>query len=157
VIHNTSVPTTSYTSGTALDAGTYRVWIRAIDSAGGVSAWSAGVDFTVVSADVETSDVAAPLSGMFASLDVSLNETDEVTEAVRFEAPQATAEQSPEDAESANTRRAVRVTEAGQPVVRTMSKSQPQAAELATEIFDRVMADWDSADWWTGNSDEEQV
>ena len=46
VIHNTFVTDTTYTDATVLDAGEYRVWVRAIDSAGGVSDWSTGVDFT---------------------------------------------------------------------------------------------------------------
>jgi hypothetical protein len=51
VIWQKSLTTNSYTHATALAAGTYRVWVRAFDSIGDGSAWSAPRDFTVVASD----------------------------------------------------------------------------------------------------------
>lgn len=48
VIHSTSLTTNSFKPATALAAGTYRAWVRAIDAAGTASVWSVALDFRVV-------------------------------------------------------------------------------------------------------------
>ncbi|MEZ6126652.1 MAG: SdrD B-like domain-containing protein [Planctomycetaceae bacterium] len=45
VIHETSLTTNSFTPGTNLAAGSYRVWVRAINSAGTLGAWSPALNF----------------------------------------------------------------------------------------------------------------
>ena len=47
VIWLTNLTTTSYTPTTPLAADTYRVWVRAYNSAGQTSPWSATLDFTI--------------------------------------------------------------------------------------------------------------
>jgi len=48
VIHQTNVATNSYKPAMPLASGMYRAWVRAFDSAGIASVWSASVDFRVV-------------------------------------------------------------------------------------------------------------
>jgi len=54
VIHDASLATNAYTPSTALSAGDYRAWVRAIHSDGTPGIWSAAVSFTV--ADSTSSD-----------------------------------------------------------------------------------------------------
>ena len=48
VIHQTNVAIKSYKAATPLTSGLYRVWVRAFDSTGLASVWSAAQDFRVV-------------------------------------------------------------------------------------------------------------
>ena len=48
VIHQINLATNSYKATTPLTSGMYRAWVRAFDSAGIASVWSAGLDFRVV-------------------------------------------------------------------------------------------------------------
>lgn len=56
VIHETSLTTTSFTPLTPLSAGSYRTWIRAVDSNGKLTSWSSASDFTVVSTESRESE-----------------------------------------------------------------------------------------------------
>ena len=47
IIRNTSIVGTSYTSLTTLPQGRYRAWVRGINSAGEVGAWSAALGFEI--------------------------------------------------------------------------------------------------------------
>ena len=47
VINVTGLTSPQFTASTALAAGTYRVWIRAVSGTGIISIWSAAVDFFV--------------------------------------------------------------------------------------------------------------
>ena len=48
VIQKWDLTTTSYTPATGLAAGTYHVFVMAVDSNGNQSGWSVEMDFTVV-------------------------------------------------------------------------------------------------------------
>jgi hypothetical protein len=47
IIHETNLSSTSFTPSSALAAGNYRVWVRAISTEAETSPWSLSVDFTV--------------------------------------------------------------------------------------------------------------
>jgi hypothetical protein len=67
VIREAGLTGTSFTSSTALTAGTYRAWVRAISSTTIIiGPWSVQFDFVVASGDVE--DSSEPLQNLLASV-----------------------------------------------------------------------------------------
>lgn len=60
-IFQNNLTTTSYTADQAFDEGTYRVFVRAIDSTGAASAWSSGYDFDVGSSTANAGEVTSPV------------------------------------------------------------------------------------------------
>lgn len=61
LIFQDNIKTTSYTPDQAFDAGDYRVFVRAFDSTGAPSAWSAPHDFTVGSSAANAGEVTSPV------------------------------------------------------------------------------------------------
>ncbi len=57
----TGITTTSFTPSTALPAGDYRLWLRAVDGSGTLSSWSTEVNFKIAAADLLTTPAADPL------------------------------------------------------------------------------------------------
>ncbi len=57
VIHETELTSLSFTSSTPLAQAAYRVWVRAVSSAGEFSPWSVTVDFSIASADSSDDDL----------------------------------------------------------------------------------------------------
>ncbi|MFN9976147.1 MAG: hypothetical protein ACK58T_40245, partial [Phycisphaerae bacterium] len=56
VINRSDLTQTSWTPSVPLAAGTYRVWVRAIDSTGAFSAWSTALTFTVANIESPQND-----------------------------------------------------------------------------------------------------
>ena len=139
VIYDANVTSTSYTSTTALAAGTYRVWIRAISEMGERSPWSKPVDFTVASAGNRSIEVESGTGPMLAAVDLrtALHSTYIVMPL----------EEDPETP----------VAVAGdQSAVVQVDRITDQVGSAvdgnAVEQVDNVMAEWDASNWWDGSS-----
>ncbi|MFO0429084.1 MAG: hypothetical protein ACK526_21135, partial [Planctomyces sp.] len=76
VINRSDLTQTSWTPSVPLAAGTYRVWVRAIDSTGAFSAWSTALTFTV--ANIESPQNDTVLSTILTSFQNGSDETDEM-------------------------------------------------------------------------------
>jgi hypothetical protein len=59
-IRQQNLTSNSFTPGSALPAGTYTMWVRAVDAYGSRSNWSAGTTFTILAAPPAAPVVAAP-------------------------------------------------------------------------------------------------
>ncbi len=143
VLYSKSITTTTYTSAANLPSGNYRVWVRAISKMGEISAWSSPTNFTIASSIIPESSSLPGESAVFASL--------------VFDDQQLTPDGSPAvdsiliDTQSDNQ------TESG-PVQQVAPATDAMAAipvkfdepaSAGTAEFDAVMAEWQSADWWS--------
>ncbi len=73
IVHETGLTETSFTPATALTAGTYRVWVRAISQSDEISPWSRSIDFIIAHSaapvNIDDGDLPEePLSILLASL-----------------------------------------------------------------------------------------
>ncbi len=57
VLNKKDILTNSFTATTALAAGTYRVWVRAVSSTNNLSTWSLPITFTIASADAPAAEI----------------------------------------------------------------------------------------------------
>ncbi|MEQ9411932.1 MAG: proprotein convertase P-domain-containing protein [Fuerstiella sp.] len=155
VVYNPNVQVTSLSLQTPLAPGSYRVWVRAISEMGETSFWSLPVNFTVAA------NSANQLPDTPSLLTVSVpsgpaESAQGLAESGRFVADlmSETPDKSPEFAEAA-----VVVAPEQMPAANVVDDDNSlNVEEAAVDALDHVMADWDAADWWTGDavSDEEQ-
>ncbi|MCA9051187.1 MAG: hypothetical protein KDA89_20765, partial [Planctomycetaceae bacterium] len=145
LIRDTNVAGTSYTSQTVLAPGSYRVWVRAIDSANVVGPWSDPVAFTILAA-AENSDLNAAETAVFASFATIENEFVAADVVPVAELPPAVVTESAGDAQSAPESYSATVpTTVGMASVAPATEDATgQPAEIGE---DDVMADWDAAIW----------
>ncbi|MEJ7593453.1 MAG: right-handed parallel beta-helix repeat-containing protein [Planctomycetaceae bacterium] len=69
IISQTGITTASYTPATNLPAGTFRAWVRAVNSTGELSPWSIEVNFTVTATvpTIHSPETDLQLTGLLAS------------------------------------------------------------------------------------------
>jgi len=138
VLYLTNLTTTKFTPTTALAAGQYRVWVRAVSTMGEITSWSTAVSFQVTL--VPGSESPIGVAPMLASL---INATPARSAAVTaVSASKSDHDYSADlDAEvNINDYSAVLVAESDMPV-----SSEMDAA------YDNVMAGWDASEWWTAD------
>ncbi|MEZ6063477.1 MAG: S8 family serine peptidase [Planctomycetaceae bacterium] len=159
VIYSDAVTTNSYTATTALAAGEYRVWVRALSDSGEVSEWSAAVDFTVAAASVPVFDAGAtpsPVAILTGLTEVSVAQQSDAPAIVPNVAAPASDSHATKIADDAAS---VKTAEFPQPETRAAAVSPTavvldRSEEAPAEDFDAVMANWDSAAWWTEPAQE---
>ncbi len=133
---------TDYTVTTALPAGRYRVWVRAVSSAGYLSNWGTAVEFSVSSSDREKSALPAPDSDLLASA---------LTEVMAMPGTKTLTVAASKVAVKAE-RAAVTVTSAAAstlPAAENIHPDESADASGMAAMFDAVMSGWDASDWWT--------
>ncbi len=165
VIHENNLTTNSYAATADLAPGEYRVWVRALSDSGEVSEWSAAVDFLVVAVDASafgTPNVSSPAAILTSAFPQSaaahshrLTAVEHTTEPALVAQTSSAPAAGLRDATPQGTR--IEHAEASHAADATtgMDGSATKTAQSPTvEAFDEVMADWDSATWWTENSDD---
>ena len=144
VIYLTSLTTTNYTATTALAAGTYRVWVRAVSTMGEATAWSTDVRFTVAAVSQPSSGTPDAGSQLLATVVTSpLQHSLTQADAKMVQVHRATVVVDAESIATDNsTRKVGRVADA----VLQSAKRVPVESDAAAH--DQVMAAWDMSDWW---------
>jgi predicted phage tail protein len=82
VVRQTGLSTTSFTPDSALPGGVYRVWVRAFDSSGKASPWSASRDFTISAVELAAPMITGPFGNTSAQPVITWNA---VAGAVRYD------------------------------------------------------------------------
>ncbi len=144
VLYLTNLTTTNYTATTALAAGTYRVWVRAVSTMGETTAWSTDVRFTVATVSQPSSETPDAGSQLFATAITSQLEQS-LTEPVKRSVSVAHSTAAT-DTESVSIEDSVRT--AGLVVDSVLSSVKFVPVESDAEAHDSVMAAWDISDWW---------
>jgi hypothetical protein len=157
VVRRTDLITSSFTP-TSLPAGTYRVWVRAIDSTNSAGPWSAPLTFSIAGTQTPSSFVDRATE---AALD---GESDELAppiiedELMIADAGLSTIEspvQVAGDTRDGSGRwdRALAdhsdISGPFQPDVQATVSAATQHASASVAALDAVLAQWDSTDWWT--------
>lgn len=140
------ITTNGYTPTAPLNNGTYRVWVRAFNSAGESGGWSEGSNFTIVD---NASDVDSSTDGL---LDGGL----QMASLLEFPAD----EQPGEESESIPVQAPV-VEQPGQPVDQIVLAGQQQpAADVPADpgdgsvvdpvemAIDQIVSEWPKTNWW---------
>jgi subtilisin family serine protease/subtilisin-like proprotein convertase family protein len=136
VLYLTNLTTTKFTPPTALPAGQYRVWVRAVSTMGEITAWSAGVDFRVtLVTEPESPTGLAPL--LASRIDVT---------PVRSAAVVTASESNRDDDYETASDAEVNVNDYFAVLV---SESDTPASSEIDAAYDNVMAGWDASEWWT--------
>ncbi len=144
VLYLTNLTTTNFTATTALAAGPYRVWVRAVSTMGETTAWSTDVKFTVAAVSLPSSGTPDSGSQLLATaiksqLDQSLTEPDAIAGSVHRSMVTAGKTSAAIDDSATTTSVVVRA-------VFPSVKSMPVDSDA--EAHDSVMADWHASAWW---------
>lgn len=130
VINKTDNTTTSFTPATALAAGSYRVWVRAVSTTNEFGPWSIPVTFNVTMPDSDSrDDVLMPL---VAATDLRI---------VIFEEPTETVE-SRENQEQRFAASLDAVVSDGPEAFSTSHRASASDPDLFCEIIDVAIAEW---------------
>ncbi|MFO0975355.1 MAG: S8 family serine peptidase [Planctomycetaceae bacterium] len=128
----TNLTTTTYTPATAMAAGSYRVWVRAVSTMGEFSAWSTPVTFTVAAA---APDSQLPL--------LDLPQLNALGARVTREAVRPSVAVAAQKAIEAD-RTDVVVHHNAMAIVKEVVANGSDDATA----FDAVMSEWSGTDWW---------
>ncbi len=144
VISNNQITTTSYVSNVQLAPDDYRVWVRAISSAGSFGPWSTAVRFTITSNDTKTSDspdVAEP-KVMLASISAaeSVMQQEDVTVSL---VPAVVVEDAGRSLDVDQSNISFRDDQSAA----SKDARTEQAGPVDLETSDDLMAGWDEAIW----------
>jgi len=145
VLYLTNLTTTNYTATTALTAGSYRVWVRAVSTMGETTAWSNDVRFTVAGVSqpsTGTPDAGSLLLATAINSRLKRSLTEPVAEGVSVDHSTAAT-----DTESDSIEDSVRTVGLVVDAVLPSVKFIP--VESDAEAHDSVMAAWDVSDWWS--------
>lgn len=136
---------TSFTPANNVPADTYRVWVRAITSAGKLSAWSTPIDVIVTEAgDIQTQPGADPQFLFTSMLSTELADVP-VTDVAISQLPAVVADSSAQRQMAARASQPVAATDAD--VAVEAPNVQSQSAPAMDAAFDGLMEDWDAAIW----------
>ncbi len=139
VLYDNNVNSTTYTAPSALAAGTYRVWIRAISEMGERSPWSRPVNFTVASVDTNSFDLESNSGPQLASIPAG----------IRLQNTYVVMPLEEDSVASVDTEKL-------QPTIVDVDgrsiESNPATEDAQIESVDTVMSDWDASTWWDGAS-----
>ena len=128
----TNLTTTTYTPATAMAAGSYRVWVRAVSTMGEFSAWSTPVTFTVAAV---APDSQLPL--------LDLPQLNVLGARVTREAVRPSVAVAAQKAIEAD-RTDVVVHHNAMAIVKEVVANGSDDATA----FDAVMSEWSGTDWW---------
>lgn len=131
VIYEKNLTNTSFTPSTALAAGSYRVWLRAVSVMGVYTSWSKSLDFKVTAVDQRG---RLPEPGLQLTALSSLLETTEAVSAVSRKV--------------ADRRESAAVVAEYVAEVVTPAKAVAEAVQVEVQGIDAVMESWTEAEWW---------
>ncbi|MDA1230508.1 MAG: hypothetical protein O2856_07025, partial [Planctomycetota bacterium] len=143
VIHHTTLTKTTYTSATALPAGTYRAWVRAVGTMGEVTAWSSPITLVIAASGASDGSLDAFRTVVLPSR--SIDDGTLTPEDSPTERPEVVVNDSEPENNLVDTAAGI-----GEllSVDQRMSANNVQPATTVEAECDAIMSDWQSADWW---------
>ncbi|MDG1894870.1 MAG: hypothetical protein P8J37_08180, partial [Fuerstiella sp.] len=146
VVYDANVLVASFTVQTPLEAGSYRIWVRAISEMGETSAWSKPVNFTVAS----LSKLNGTRSALPADSLLSSPVSDSAIPLTVSEPVFTVARNDQNSASNSDPKTSVDTLTSEASVVPATEGGE------AVEDLDSVMSEWEAADWWSSVTTEEE-